>query len=78
MLDKETRRLTARLHRIEGQLRALEKQLVSESDPLLVIAQFDAAISATKGALNSYINETITDLPADIRQKIIKRVITKS
>lgn len=78
MLDKDRRRIIARLHRVEGQLRGLENQITTNDDTLSIIAQFDAAISATKGALHSYVEEIIEDLPDDERQKLLKRLIRKN
>ena len=77
MLDKDRRKIIARLHRVEGQLRGLENQLNNNEDVLSVIAQFDAAISAAKSALHGYIEEVIDDLPAEKRQKLLKRLIRK-
>jgi DNA-binding FrmR family transcriptional regulator len=75
--DQEYRRLTGRLHRVEGQLRGLEKLLSSGESPLLVIAQFDAAIAAARAAQYGYIEAVIDGLPPDERQRLIKRLVRK-
>ena len=78
MLDKDHRKIIARLRRIEGQLRGIENQLNNNEDVLSVIAQFDAAISAAKGALSVYIEEIINDLSYEKRKKLISRLIKKN
>ena len=78
MLDRDRRKIIARLHRVEGQLRGLEGQITVSDDVLSVIAQFDAAISATKGVLNVYIEEIISDLSEEKIKKLISRLIKKN
>lgn len=78
MNNEGRRRLTSRLHRITGQIRGLETLIISGETPLLTIAQFDAAISATKSALQSYVETILEDLSPDERRKLLKRLIRKS
>lgn len=78
MLDNDLRRIVARLHRIEGQLRGLENQLNNNEDVLSVVAQFDAVISATKGALSSYATGKVDSLPEEQQKKLISRFIKKN
>ena len=78
MLDKDRRKIIARLHRIEGQLRGLENQITVSDDALSVVTQFDAAISATKGVLNAYVEEIINDLSDEKRKKLLARLIKKN
>lgn len=76
MLDSEKRKLINRLHRIEGQVRSLERQL-SDMDNLSVIGQFDATISALKGCLSEYIALALKDdLSEERKAKIIARLIS--
>ena len=77
MSHQESRKIVSRLHRIAGQLRGLENLIDSGESPLLVIAQFDAAIVASKSALQSYVETIIDDLSPIERQKLLKRLIRK-
>lgn len=76
--ETEKRRLVARLHRIEGQIRGLENRINSREHPLLLLNQFEAVISATKAVMQSYVEEIIEQLPIEDRSQLIKRLIRKN
>lgn len=75
--ETEKRRLVARLHRIEGQIRGLENRLNSREHPLLLLNQFEAVISATRATMQSYVEEVIDQLSPEDRAQLIRRIIRK-
>lgn len=76
---EQERKLVGRIHRLEGQVRALERVLAGD-DYIQSITQFEAVIAAAKAALNEYIEIALADenLPLQAKQKIIERLIKSS
>lgn len=71
------RQLVSRLHRLEGQVRSLERVLAAD-DPQQVVTQFEAIIAAAKSALILYL-ETLEASGVDeaTRRKIYNQAIKK-
>lgn len=59
-------RALANLRRIEGQVRALQRQLEGDTDLLLLLAQFAAASKALQSVARKLVEEQVAD-PALIR-----------
>ncbi len=77
MQNKENieRSIVSRLHRIEGQIRSLERVL-GQDEPEQAVTQFEAIIAASKSALVVYL-ETITETDPKLYRKLSARVIKK-
>ena len=73
MLDLEKRKLISRLHRLEGQVKALEKAI--EGDKMVAINQMKAVIAAAKGCLLTYGEIALQDASIETRQKILKQIV---
>lgn len=74
MNEKEKRKLVSRLHRLEGQVRALENQLDND-DPLTTCGQFDAVIAAAQGSLIEYLLIVLNQkIPQETKDKLIRRL----
>ena len=59
-------RAIANLRRIEGQVRALQRQIEGDTDLLLLLAQFAAASKALQSVARKLVEERVAD-PALIR-----------
>ncbi len=74
MNDQQKRKLVCRLHRLEGQVGALEK-LLENQDPLIVTGQFEAVIAAAQSTLAEYWEIVLSEpITPETRQKLIKRI----
>ena len=77
MTEQEKRKLVSRLHRLEGQVRALEKQLDSD-DPLTTCGQFDAVIAAAQSSLVEYLSIVLQQsIPQEEKNRLIKRLVRR-
>ena len=74
-MEKE-RKLVGRIHRLEGQVRALERVLAAD-DYIQTITQFEAVIAAAKASLAEYVEIALTDsaVAIETKQKIIARLV---
>lgn len=71
------RNIISRLHRLEGQVRSLERVL-GQDQPEQAVTQFEAIIAAAKSALVLYLASLAeTDISPALHQKLISRVIKK-
>lgn len=75
--ENRERQLVGRLHRLEGQVRSLERVLAAD-DPQQAVTQFEAIIAAAKSALVLYL-ETLESAGVDevTRRKIYNQAIKK-
>ncbi len=72
------RQLISRLHRLEGQVRALEK-LIAGGDTVKTISQFEAVVAAAKASLLFYLDTQFlaqADL-TPLERKTLKRLFSK-
>jgi len=78
-LEEKEHQLLGRLHRLEGQVRAMERTL-AKGDPLMTVTQFEAIIAAAKSCLTLYVETTLGDetIEAKTRTTIIGRIIQRS
>lgn len=76
---EQERKLVARIHRLEGQVRALERVLGS-GDSQQIITQFEAVIAAAKAAFTEYSAITLADadISAETKLRLINRLIKNS
>jgi DNA-binding FrmR family transcriptional regulator len=74
--EEKTHKIIGRLHRLQGQIHALEHHLDSE-EPLTVLTQFQAAIAAAKACQLLYVTAILedTEIDAKTKEKIISRLI---
>lgn len=74
--QSKERQLVSRIHRLEGQVRSLERVLGSD-DYNQALIQFEAVIAAAKAALNNYAEIIVADetIPLDERRQILSRLI---
>jgi len=78
MTEQEKRQIISRLHRIEGQIKALEK-LLEKDDPELFVGQFLAIIAASQSCLTTYLTSIITtEMSPELRSKLLLKVIRSS
>ncbi len=76
-LQTEERQLLNRLHRLEGQVRSLER-LLSGGNTDLIISQFEATIAAAKGAYNLYLETLLASGLSDVEKtKLLRRLVNK-
>lgn len=69
------RQIVSRLHRIEGQIRSLERVL-GQDEPEQAVTQFEAIIAASKGALALYL-DTLADTDPKLYRKLSARILKK-
>lgn len=76
--EENARKLVARLHRLEGQVRALEK-LVAGGDAVKTISQFEAVVAAAKASLLFYVDSQFLDQEnlSPVERKTLKRLFRK-
>lgn len=76
-IEKE-RQLMNRLHRLNGQVAALER-VVATQEPEQTLNQFEAVSSALKASLALYIEMTLENEEDPLtRQRLITRIIKRS
>lgn len=73
------RQLVGRIHRIEGQVRSLERVL-GTGNVDQALTQFEAIIAAAKSSLNFYIEILMSsnEIGLEEKQKILSRLLGKS
>ncbi len=69
------RQIVSRLHRIEGQIRSLERVL-GQDEPEQAVTQFEAVIAASKAALVLYL-ESIAETDPKLYRTLSARIIKK-
>ncbi len=74
--QSKERQLVSRIHRLEGQVRSLERVLGSD-DYNQCLIQFEAVIAAAKAALNNYAEIIVSDetISLDERRQILARLV---
>ena len=79
MEEQEKRQLIARLHRLEGQVRALEAKLANDNDAITTVIQMKAVIAAARGCLNEYARSVTGSVEnEETRQALLKLLLTGS
>lgn len=76
--DKQTRALISRIHRIEGQLNAIER-LIQSDDYEKNIIQLEAVFVATKALFKTYIEQICASEQINIETKnqLLNRLINR-
>ncbi|MBI4948198.1 metal-sensing transcriptional repressor [Candidatus Berkelbacteria bacterium] len=76
--DKQARTLISRVHRIEGQLRAIER-VITNDDYEKNIAQLEAIFVAAKSLFISYIQSVTNNEQLNIqtKQKLLTKLIAR-
>lgn len=77
-LDQTERKLLGRLHRLEGQVRSIER-LLSKNDRDQTVVQLEAIVAAAKSCLTAYATMIIDDEAVSLaeKQRLLIRLAAK-
>jgi len=65
MMSSSYRKIENRIHRLEGQLRGINKMIAEGRDCREVVQQFTAARSALQSTMKEYLAEVVSDCLVD-------------
>jgi DNA-binding FrmR family transcriptional regulator len=65
MMSSSYRKIENRIHRLEGQLRGINKMIAEGRDCREVVQQFTAARSALQSTMKEYLAEMVSDCLVD-------------